>query len=141
MRSALKHFSGEFISRGLRLDYAPTGAKVLTDEKWLGFVIEQVLSNALKYTREGGISVYMEDPLTLCIKDTGIGIAAEDLPRVFDQSYTGLTGRESRRASGLGLYLCKRVCDELGHGISIDSKPGEGTTVRIDLGGRELDVE
>lgn len=141
LRAAFKRFSGEFIARKLKLDYAPTRATVLTDEKWLGFVIEQALSNALKYTPSGAISVYLEPPATLCIRDTGIGIASEDLPRIFDRSYTGLTGRASRQASGIGLYLCKRVCDRLGHGISAQSQVGRGTTIRIDLGSRKLDIE
>lgn len=141
LRAVFKQFSGEFISRKLKLDYAPVNARVLTDEKWLGFVLEQVLSNALKYTPEGMISVYLEAPLTLCVRDTGIGIAPEDLPRVFEQSYTGLTGRERRQASGIGLYLCKRVCDNLGYGISAQSTPGDGTTIRIDLSSRKLSIE
>ena len=141
LHGVFRQFSGEFIRRRLKLDYMPVNARVLTDEKWLGFVVGQVLSNALKYTPEGAISVYLEAPLTLCVRDTGIGIALEDLPRVFEQSYTGLTGRKSRQASGIGLYLCKRVCDNLGHGIAIQSRPGEGTTVRIDLSRRKLAIE
>lgn len=141
LRSVFKQFAGEFISRKLRLDYAPTDARVLTDEKWLAFVVGQVLSNALKYTPEGTISVYVEAPCTLCVRDTGIGIAPEDLPRVFEQSYTGLAGRADRRASGIGLYLCKRVCDNLGHGISVQSELGAGTTVRIELGAERLAIE
>ena len=136
-----RQFAGEFISRRLKLDYAPIHARALTDEKWLAFVVGQVLSNALKYTPAGAISVYLEPPCALCVRDTGIGIAPEDLPRVFEQSYTGLAGRADRRASGIGLYLCKRVCDDLGHGIAIESVPGQGTTVRIDLSTRRLPVD
>ena len=87
---------------------------LITDEKWLGFVIEQLLSNALKYTRTGGIRIYLQQPKTLCIEDTGIGIAPEDLPRVFERGYTGINGRVDPRASGLGLYLCRRICKNLG---------------------------
>ena len=141
LRPVFKQFAGEFISRRLKLDYAPVDARVLTDEKWLAFVVEQVLSNALKYTPEGTISVYLEAPLTLCVRDTGIGIAPEDLPRVFEQSYTGLAGRTDRRASGIGLYLCKRVCDRLGHDIRVQSVLGEGTTVKIDLSARKLPLD
>lgn len=141
LRTVFKQFSGEFISRKLKLDYTPVDVRVLTDEKWLGFVIEQVLSNALKYTSEGTISVYLEAPQTLCVQDTGIGIAPEDLPRIFEQSYTGLIGRECRQASGIGLYLCKRVCNNLGHKIFVRSKLGEGTTVCIDLNNQKLFVE
>ena len=141
LRPVFRQFAGEFIGRRLRLDYAPVNLRVLTDEKWLAFVVGQVLSNALKYTPEGAISVYLEPPAVLYVRDTGIGIAPEDLPRVFERSYTGLAGRADRRASGLGLYLCKRVCDNLRHGISIESAPGAGTTVRIDFARRELPVD
>lgn len=141
VRGAVKKFSGEFIDRKLALDLRPTGARVLTDEKWLSFVLEQVLSNALKYTPEGTISIYPEGRAALCVSDTGIGIAPEDLPRVFEQGYTGCNGRADKRASGLGLYLCKRVCRNLGHGISISSEPGKGTTVRLDLSRKELGAE
>ena len=141
LRPVLRQFAGEFISRRLKLDYTPVDTKVLTDEKWLSFVVEQVLSNALKYTPEGTVSVYMESPSVLCVRDTGIGIAPEDLPRVFDRNYTGLAGRLDKRASGIGLNLCKRVCDNLGHGISIESGLDKGTVVRIDLGTRKLEIE
>ena len=141
IRPVLRQFAGEFISRKLKLDYTPAERKVLTDGKWLSFVVEQVLSNALKYTPSGSVSISMEDPATLVIRDTGIGIPPEDLPRVFERNYTGLAGRADTRASGLGLSLCKSVCDRLGHGISIESAPGEGTSVRIDLSARKLDIE
>ena len=141
LRPVFKQFAGEFISRKLKLDYTPINIKVLTDEKWLSFVVEQLLSNALKYTRKGSVSVYLEEPSVLCIRDTGIGIAPEDLPRVFERSYTGLTGRADKRASGLGLSLCKKVCDNLGHGLTIESAPDQGTTVRLDLGTRKLNIE
>ena len=141
IRGAVKKFSGEFIDRKLTLDFRPSGARVLTDEKWLSFVLEQLLSNALKYTPEGRISVYMEGESTLCIADTGIGIAPEDLPRIFDQGFTGYHGREDKRASGLGLYLCRRVCQNLGHGISVQSRPGQGTTVLLDLSRKRFIVE
>ena len=141
LRPVFKQFAGEFISRKLKLDYTPVNKRVLTDEKWLAFVVEQLLSNALKYTPAGTVSVYLEEPAVLCIRDTGIGIAPEDLPRVFERSYTGLTGRADKRASGLGLSLCRQVCDRLGHGLSIESAPDQGTTVRVDLGTRKLDIE
>ena len=141
IRPVLRQFAGEFISRKLKLDYTPAGRKVLTDGKWLSFVVEQVLSNALKYTPSGSVSISMEDPATLVVRDTGIGIPPEDLPRVFERNYTGLAGRADTRASGIGLSLCKSVCDRLGHTISIESTPGEGTSVRIDLSARKLEIE
>ena len=141
VRGAVKKFSGEFIERRLALDFRPTGLRVLTDEKWLSFVLEQLLSNALKYTPEGKISIYAEAPATLCVADTGIGIAPEDLPRIFEQGFTGCNGRADKHASGLGLYLCRRVCRNLGHTISAESEPGKGTTVRIGLSRNKLTVE
>ncbi len=107
--------------------------KVLTDGKWLTFVIEQLLSNALKYTNTGSITIEQEYPMILCIRDTGIGIAPEDLPRVFEKSYTGYNGRTDKKASGIGLYLCKRICDNLGHHITIESSLESGTVARINL--------
>lgn len=141
VRGAVKKFSGEFIERHLALDFRPTNLRVLTDEKWLCFVLEQVLSNALKYTSEGRVSIYLEAPAVLCVADTGIGIAPEDLPRIFEQGYTGYNGRADKRASGLGLYLCRRVLKNLGHTISAESEPGEGTVVRLNLSRKKLQVE
>lgn len=141
IRQAVKKFAGEFIVRKLRLEYEPVNALVLTDEKWLSFVIGQVLSNALKYTPAGSISITLEPPLTLCIRDTGMGIAPEDLPRVFEKGYTGCRGRADQKASGIGLYLCRRICANLGHGISAQSAPDSGTVIRIDLSRPELQVE
>ena len=141
VRSAVKKFSGEFIERKLALDFQPTGARVLSDEKWLAFVLEQLLSNALKYTPSGSVSIRLEAPDVLCIADTGIGIAPEDLPRIFEQGFTGYNGREDKRASGLGLYLCRRVCRNLGHTISVESELGKGTAVRLDLSRKTLGAE
>lgn len=131
--------SSDYVIREFELE--PSGASVVSDEKWLAFVVEQVLSNSLKYTREGSVRIYLAEPKTLCIRDTGIGIAPEDMPRIFDKGYTGLNGRADMRASGLGLYLCRRVCRKLGHGISAVSAPGEGTEIRIDLSSYDLDPE
>ena len=111
---------------------------MLTDEKWLLFVVEQVLSNALKYTREGSITITMEHPKTLVIRDTGIGIAPEDLPRIFEKGYTGYNGRGDQKASGLGLYLCRTICRKLGHSITAESAPDEGTAIRIGLSQRQV---
>lgn len=141
VRAAVKKLAGDFISKRIRLEYTELNETVLTDEKWLSFVIEQVLSNALKYTAEGTVSIYLESPKTLCIRDTGIGIAPEDLPRIFENGYTGYNGRSDKKASGIGLYLCRRICDKLGHGISAESKAGEGTVIRIALDKKKLEVE
>lgn len=134
VRGAVRKFSTQFIRRRMMLHYEPLGLQVLTDEKWLAFVVEQVLSNALKYTPDGGeVWVELETPMTLCIRDNGIGIAPEDLPRIFQKGYTGYNGRSDKKASGLGLYLCRRICTNLGHRISAQSTLGQGTTIRISL--------
>ena len=106
---------------------------MLTDAKWLGFVIEQLLANALKYTPEGSISIYLDehDPHTLVIADTGLGIAPEDLPRIFEKGYTGYAGRRERSSTGIGLYLCKRILSKLAHTIVVESTVGEGTRVKM----------
>ena len=130
VRSAVKKLADSFIDKRLKLEYAPLNISVLTDEKWLSFVIEQLLSNAVKYTSTGSVRIFMADN-TLCIQDTGIGIAPEDLPRIFENGYTGFNGRRDKRASGIGLYLCKRICDYLGHLICVTSELGRGTTVSL----------
>ena len=134
VRQAVRRFSSQFIHRKIRLEYEPLGCRVLTDEKWLLFVLEQVLSNALKYTPSGGtVSIFLEEPKTLCIRDTGIGIAAEDLPRIFEKGFTGCNGRTDKKASGIGLYLCRRICQNLNHTITAESQAEQGTTIRIGM--------
>jgi signal transduction histidine kinase len=143
VKQAVRKFAKEFIRRKITLDYRETGKTVVTDEKWLCFVIEQLLSNALKYTREGKISIYMDEktPCTLVIEDTGIGIQPEDIPRVFEKGFTGYNGRTDKKSTGIGLYLCKRIISKLGHGISIESQVGAGTRLLLDLNRQPLTVE
>ena len=141
IKSSVRKFSREFIMKKLTLNYEPVKYKCITDEKWLEFIIEQVISNAVKYTSEGGVRIYMDEPGLLVIEDTGIGISAEDLPRIFENGYTGFNGREDKRASGIGLYLCKRIADNLGHKIAAESTPGVGTKMIIDVRGKNRGVE
>ena len=141
IKPAIRKFARDFISKKLTMDFKPTETRVLSDEKWLSFVIEQVLSNAVKYTNEGGIKIYMDKPGILCVEDSGIGINAADLPRIFENGYTGFNGREDKRASGIGLYLCKRICDNLGHKISAESEQGAGTKIRVDLNKHDIGIE
>ena len=134
IRQAVRKFSSSFIQKKIRLEYEPMDWKAVTDEKWLLFVIEQVLSNSLKYTRsQGKVSIEREKEQILCIRDNGIGIAPEDIPRIFEKGYTGYNGRSDKKASGLGLYLCRRICDNLGYRIWASSSVGEGTAIYIDL--------
>ena len=142
IKQAIRKFSTQFIGKKIRLEYKPVNISVVTDEKWLLFVIEQVISNAIKYTpSEGCITIDLEQPQILCIHDTGIGIAPEDLPRIFEKGYTGYNGRNDKKASGIGLYLCKRICKNLGHTISANSSLDNGTVIRINLKQRRLEVE
>lgn len=135
VKQAVRKTSKSFIRKKIKLNYEHLNRPVLTDEKWLVFVIEQILSNSLKYTPEGGeISIYVEDsPLTLVIEDTGIGIEEADLPRVFEKGFTGYNGRLDKKSTGIGLYLCKRILDKLNHTIRIESVVGKGTKVKIGL--------
>ncbi len=143
VRAAVKKYARAFIHRRLRLSYEPLPGKVVTDEKWLQFVLEQVLSNALKYTKAGTISIYMEAayPCRLVIADTGAGIRPEDLPRVFERGFTGQNGRVDKNATGLGLYLCRRIMTKLSHEIGITSAKGQGTQVWLDLETAEIEFE
>ena len=133
LRESIRKFRGDFIMKRLGLVYVPSDEMIVSDEKWLSFVVEQILSNALKYTNEGAVTISLEEPKVLCISDTGTGIAPEDIPRIFEKGYTGGNGHENKRASGLGLYLCRQICDRLGIAVSIVSEVEKGTTVRLDL--------
>ena len=134
IRQSIRRFSTEFIRKHIQLSFKETGDVILSDEKWLVFVLEQILSNSLKYTNENGlISIYMKTKHVLVIEDTGIGIRASDLNRVFEKGYTGMNGRSDKTASGLGLYLCKNILDMLNHKITIESNVGKGTRVILDL--------
>lgn len=133
LRGAVRKLAKMFILKKISLDFQETGKTVLTDGKWLGFVVEQVLSNALKYTPEGGAIRVYGDGDTVVIADSGIGIRPEDLPRVFEKGFTGYNGRTERKSTGIGLYLSRQVCERLGHGITVTSRPGQGTLVRLDL--------
>ena len=133
IKGCLRKFAGQFIGKSLSLTYEGTEQRIVTDEKWLAFVLEQILSNALKYTAKGGITIEVSENQTLSIRDTGFGITPEDLPRIFEKGYTGFRGREDKRASGIGLFLCKKICDNLGVKIWAESKLGEGTALFLDL--------
>ncbi len=135
VKQAVRKYAKLFIRKRIGLDLAELNCQVLTDEKWLVFVIEQLLSNALKYTPQGKISIYMDrkKSKTLVIQDTGIGIQPEDLPRVFEKGFTGYNGRTDKKSTGIGLYLCKCILTKLSHTITIESEVGKGTVVKIDL--------
>lgn len=142
LRKVLRRFAPLFIQKKLRLCYEPVSYSLLTDEKWFSFAVEQLLSNAVKYTKAGSVTVTVDaEKQLLTISDTGIGIAPEDLPRVFEQGYTGENGREQQRATGLGLYLCREALTRLGHSVRLESTPGQGTTAFVGLERDEREYE
>lgn len=136
VKQAVKYFARMFLSKRISLQMTESGVVVITDKKWLLFVLKQILSNALKYTNQGSIFIYMhkDKEMTLVIEDTGKGIAAEDLPRLYERGFTGINGRVQEKSTGIGLYLSKKILDSLSHGIRITSKEGEGTKVELSLG-------
>ena len=162
IRDQIHKYAGIFVSKKLTLTYESISQDVLTDEKWLGFVIGQILSNALKYTRTGGIRIYLEKKLsldtddvsisignddcnkvenfTLVIEDTGIGIRAEDIPRIFEKGYTGVNGQDDNRATGIGLYLSNKIMRKLGHRLYIISTEGKGTKVSLEFSVEDLSM-
>lgn len=167
VNQTVKYFARIFISKNISVHVdIPAELSVVTDEKWMVFVLKQLVSNALKYTEQGSIRIYVEKaPLPrerqlppqedvwakqcigaagkqencryvrLMIEDTGIGIAPDDLPRIFERGYTGYNGRKDKKATGLGLYLTQRIVRLLNHEIYITSKVGQGTRVELDIQG------
>ena len=142
VKKALKKFWLLFSGAGISLQLEACHTYVVTDGKWFSFVIEQVLSNALKYTKTGAISIYGTDESGarvteacgyLVIEDTGIGIEESDLPRIFERGFTGYNGRMENKSTGIGLYLCRQIMDRLGLSIHVESERGRGTKVFLGI--------
>ncbi len=140
VRQAVRKYAPLFIRGKISLDLIPSDTRVLTDEKWLCFCIEQILSNAVKYAPGGRVSIFCEGD-ALFVRDNGVGIAPEDLPRIFERGFTGYNGRTDKKASGIGLYLTKQILTKLGHKITIESAHGKGATVKIDLSAERRQFE
>ncbi|WOO37362.1 sensor histidine kinase [Anaerocolumna sp. AGMB13020] len=132
IRTSVKKYASLFINKKLSVTIEPSSFYALTDSKWISFIIEQLLSNAIKYTNKGGIAIYA-DANKLVIEDTGIGIRPEDLERIFEKGYTGYNGRLDKKASGIGLYLSKKVADAISIRIIIKSKLGLGTKAILEF--------
>lgn len=130
LRRSVRRYAPQFIQKKIALNYGDVPVTVLTDEKWFAFLFEQLLSNAVKYTRKGTIAVHWREE-GLAIVDTGIGIPKEDLPRVFEMGYTGFNGRLDQKSTGIGLALCQRIAHALSLEIVITSQVGEGTEVLL----------
>ncbi|AIG44012.1 TPA: sensor histidine kinase [Streptococcus suis] len=137
VRSLVKKYSLFFIQANTSLDLGQLDRLVKTDKRWLGLLIEQILSNALKYCQEGTVSIFLDGD-ELVIRDTGIGIAESDLERVFERGFSGFNGRRTQQSSGLGLYLSRKIAAELGYSLKLQSKVGQGTEVRIGIKEVEL---
>ncbi len=140
IKQAVHKYASQFVRKRIRLVYEPMNVFVLTDEKWLLFIIEQLLYNAVKYTQQGTVTITVTPDKILKISDTGIGIASEDLPRIFEKGFTGYNGRADKKSTGLGLYLCKTAADRLSHMISVQSEVGKGTVFILDLHENELNT-
>ncbi|WP_048788443.1 MULTISPECIES: sensor histidine kinase [Streptococcus] len=140
VKEVVRKYSLFFIQKGLTINLDDLDVKVISDEKWLLVIIEQILSNSLKYTKSGGIEIYFKDN-TLYLKDSGIGIKDSDILRVFERGFSGYNGRLTQQSSGLGLYLSKKIADQLGHDISISSQVGQGTTVSIHFQKKKLVID
>ena len=146
VKGTVRKYSVLFLQSGLSFRMEEFTIRAVTDEKWLGFVVGQIFSNALKYTSEGGIAIYGADaagnpcPVQaqyLVVEDTGIGIRESDLPRIFERGFTGYNGRLDQKATGLGLYMCDRIMRRMGHTIRVESEPGKGTRVVLGFAQRD----
>lgn len=141
VRESLKRTAALFVNKNVSVNIHDLDGYVITDEKWFVFVLEQLISNAVKYTRKGEISIWLAKGVRklLIINDTGMGIRKEDLPRIFEWGYTGENGRVDKKATGVGLALCKETLEMLGHGITVESVSGKGTKVTLDLTQKRLE--
>lgn len=134
----------DLLMNDIDLNVSDIGYTVLTDSKWLEFMINQIVSNSIKYKatdRKVCIEICakeINDRCVLTIRDNGKGISANDLPRVFNKAFTGENGRESAKSTGMGLYIVSSLCKRLGHKISIDSREGEYTEVTLEFGKLKL---
>ncbi|MGY3750726.1 sensor histidine kinase [Vagococcus acidifermentans] len=126
----IRRYAPFFIQKDLTVSIDPFEATVVTDEKWLAFILEQIIFNSIKYTKQGGITIHFTGS-ELVVEDTGIGILPQDLPRVFDKGYTGFSGREDKKATGLGLSMSRTIAERLGIHLSLSSEVGQGTQVTL----------
>lgn len=132
IKNLLKKYSLLFIHNHISLEYQSNLTYVVSDCQWLTILIEQILSNALKYTENGKITIqYLEDKHALEIRDTGIGIRSEDIPKIFDRGYSGFNGRMNEKSSGLGLYLARKISERLNIQIEVESKLSKGSVFRL----------
>ncbi len=132
IRGVIRKYSIQFIGKNNSLDFCETKKIILTDAKWFSFLLEQIISNAIKYTQNGRVAIYLKKD-ELVIEDNGIGIMPEDLPRIFDAGYTGYNGRLEKKSTGLGLNLSKNIGKSLRVTLRCESEPKIGTKMYINL--------
>jgi len=132
IRNVIRKYSIQFIGKNNSVDFNNTNREILTDSKWFSFLLEQIISNSCKYTENGIISIYLEKD-ELVIEDTGIGIIKEDIPRIFDQGYTGYNGRIMKKSTGLGLNLAREIGKSLRLNLRCESELNYFTKIYIDL--------
>lgn len=136
VRNTIKRNSRDFINKRISIDIDAVEGNVYSDAKWLEFILNQIVGNSIKYSREKGgrvraHTVRNENNIVLTIEDNGIGIIDKDISRVFEKGFTGENGRRLGKSTGIGLYLCRKLCEQLGLGLTLTSKVGKGTRVSI----------
>ena len=136
VRKVVKRNSRDFINKRISIDIEAIEGSVYSDIKWLEYILNQVIGNSIKYTREkeGKVKAYTvknENNIVLTVEDNGVGIIDKDINRVFEKGFTGESGRKFGTSTGIGLYLCKKLTEQLGLGLTLTSKAGEGTKVSI----------
>lgn len=136
VKKVVKKNYRDFISKKIKLEIEEIKETIYSDSKWVEFIVNQILVNSVKYTKEkeGVIKISANsqgNSVVLIIEDNGVGIIERDLDRIFEKGFTGENGRRFGKSTGIGLYLCKRLCDKLGLGLKLESKLNKGTKVRI----------
>ena len=140
LQNIFRKYRSIFIYKNIELNYKPCDLNIISDQVLFELMIEQIISNSLKYCgidgKRGILSIYIENqnPSVLVIEDNGIGISPSDLPKIFDKGYSGLNGRLSEKATGLGLYLAREISERLGCTLTINSLQGEWTRAEVKLG-------
>ena len=124
------------IQNNMKVELNNVNTNCYTDEKWLEFIVNQIIQNAIKYRKEKNANIVItisenKENVILNIKDNGIGIKTSEIDRIFDKGFTGTNGRNQKKSTGIGLYLCKRLCQEIGMEIEANSKENEFTEIKI----------
>ena len=146
VKDVIKRNQRDFISKRISLQLGDLDEIIYSDTKWVEFILNQIIGNAIKYSKgkDDKIEIYLKkisSAVVLTIKDHGVGIIERDLNRVFEKGFTGYNGRADKKSTGIGLYLCKKIMDKMGHKIWIDSEVGKGTRVYLELTRKEWNPE